>query len=156
MKVCNEFPGYQYRTIDSDGQVYSVPRFASDYPDDGIPYEAEVGIRRFIETVMPQFTSRPLVGARVCWCTDTVDSHWLIDRHPDFPKEVLLATGDSGHAFKMFPIIGKYIVRALEGDTETGLRPEWRYGAREAVKNVTRGPSDEVKDLKAVFDHLRV
>lgn len=154
MKICNEFPGYQHRTPDAHGRSYSTPRYASDHPEDGIPHEAELGIRNFINTVMPQFANRPLLGAHVCWCTDTVDSHWLIDRHPEFPEQLLLATGDSGHAFKMFPIIGKYIVRALEGDCETGLRDEWRFGTRKSVKNVTRGPSEVVKDLREVFGHI--
>ncbi|KAF7560317.1 hypothetical protein G7046_g3838 [Stylonectria norvegica] len=119
MKICDGSPGYQYRTgtfTDATGktQHYSVPRYASAHPSDGIPAEARTAINRFIETVMPQFAGRPLVDAKVCWCTDSPDSHYLIDVHGTH-ENLLLATGDSGHAFKMFPIIGGYISDALEG-----------------------------------------
>ncbi|KAK2037308.1 FAD dependent oxidoreductase [Colletotrichum somersetense] len=156
MKICDGSPGYQYRVgtyTDPSGKVehYSVPRYASAHPDDGIPEEAADAIRRFIDTVMPQFSGRPLLGARVCWCTDSPDAHWLIDNYPKHPS-LLLATGDSGHAFKMFPIIGDYIADALESK-ERGLRPEWKYGNRISRPVATR-PGTEVKDLRDVL-HLK-
>lgn len=154
MKICNAFPGYQCRQgeyIDPETgkrTVFSIPRYASDHPEDGIPAEAVVGINRFIDAFIPQFSGRPLVEARVCWCTDSPDSHYLIDNHPKHPS-LLLATGDSGHAFKMLPIIGDYIADALEG-SERGLKKQWRYGGRKEVRNVTR-PGSEVKDIRAVL-----
>jgi sarcosine oxidase/L-pipecolate oxidase len=153
MKICNAFPGYQYRqgeyTDPKTGKktTFSIPRYASDHPEDGIPAEAADGIKRFIAAVMPQFSDRPLLEARVCWCTDSPDSHYLIDSHPEH-SNMLLATGDSGHAFKMLPIIGDYIADALEGSAR-GLKKEWRYGGRKEIRNVTR-PGNEVKDLRDV------
>lgn len=150
IKICNEFPGYQWRKgeyTDANNKThkYSVPRYASEYPEDGIPEEAMNAIKHFISTVIPQFEGREIKGAKVCWCTDSPDAHYLIANHPKYPGgELLLATGDSGHAFKMLPIIGKYISNAVEGD----FKPEWRYGNR---KHLDSGrPGDEVKDLKDV------
>ncbi|KAH7196045.1 FAD dependent oxidoreductase [Fusarium oxysporum] len=153
IKICDNNPGYQYQKgtfIDENGKTthYSIPRYSSDHPQDGIPHEAEVAIRKFINTVMPQFSDRPLLDARVCRCTDSPDAHWLINRHPKH-KDLLLATGDSGHAFKMFPIIGKYIADALEG-RETGLRKDWAYGGRVA-KPASHRPDTEIKDLRDVM-----
>ncbi|RKL43802.1 hypothetical protein BFJ70_g4116 [Fusarium oxysporum] len=153
IKICDNNPGYQYQKgtfIDENGKTthYSIPRYSSDHPQDGIPHEAEVAIRKFINTVMPQFSDRPLLDARVCWCTDSPDAHWLIDRHPKH-KDLLLATGDSGHAFKMFPIIGKYIADALES-RETGLKKDWAYGGRVA-KPASHRPDTEIKDLRDVM-----
>lgn len=153
MEICNAFPGYQCLqgeyTDPKTGKetIFSVPHYASDHPAEGIPAEA-MEIKRFIAAVMPQFSGRPLPQARVCWCTDSPDSYYLIDNDPEHPR-LLLATGDSGHAFKMLPIIGDYIVDALEG-LERGLKMEWRYGGRKNVKNVTR-PGTEVKDLRSVL-----
>jgi sarcosine oxidase/L-pipecolate oxidase len=154
IKICDNNPGYQYRKgtfVDENGNAtnYSIPRYSSTHPQDGIPHEAELAIRKFINTVMPQFSDRPLLDARVCWCTDSPDAHWLIDRHPKH-KALLLATGDSGHAFKMFPIIGKYIADALEGH-EAGLKKEWAYGGRVA-KPTSHRPDTEIKDLRDVMD----
>ncbi|KAI8221017.1 L-saccharopine oxidase [Colletotrichum sp. SAR 10_86] len=154
MKICDNNPGYQYRLgtyTDPSGNVehYSIPRYASTHPEDGIPDEAAKAINRFIDVVMPQFSGRPLLDARVCWCTDSPDAHWLIDNHPKYPS-VLLGTGDSGHAFKMFPIIGDYIADALEGKPR-GLRKEWKYGNRKSKPVATR-PDTEIKDLRDVLD----
>lgn len=38
-----------------------------------------------------------------------------------------MATGDSGHAFKVFPIIGEKIVDAIEGRLDPELRDLWRW-----------------------------
>ncbi|KAM0346296.1 hypothetical protein ACHAPU_005726 [Fusarium lateritium] len=154
IKICDNNPGYQYRKgtfVDEAGNTthYSIPRYSSDHPEDGIPVEAEIAINKFIDTVMPQFSGRPLIDARVCWCADSPDAHWLIDRHPKH-KALLLATGDSGHGFKMFPTIGKYISDALEG-RDTGLRKEWAYGGRTS-KPASHRPDTEIKDLKDVLN----
>lgn len=148
IKICNATQGYEYKTgVSEDGSHYSVPRYASDNPEDGIPEEAREGIQSFINAVIPQFSGRPLKGARICWCTDTPDQHFLICNHEKYP-ELLLGTGDSGHAFKFLPTIGKYIADALEG-RETGLRKEWRWRTQEWKRDRTR-PGDVVKDLRDV------
>jgi sarcosine oxidase/L-pipecolate oxidase len=150
MKICNEFPGYQWKKgeyTDEHGKIhnYSIPRYASSYPKDGIPTEAMDAIKHFIATVIPQFVGREIKGAKICWCTDSPDAHYLIANHPGYPGgELLLATGDSGHAFKMLPIIGKYIVDAVEGK----FKDEWRYGGRESLPSAR--PGDVVKDLEDV------
>lgn len=148
IKICNATQGYEYKTATNESGVsYSVPRYASDHPEDGIPKEAERDIRKFIASVMPQFSDRPLRGSRICWCTDTADQHFLISTHNKYPN-LLLGTGDSGHGFKFLPTIGSYIADAMEGK-ERGVRKEWQMGEREWKKNVTR-PGDVVKDLRDV------
>lgn len=148
MKICNATQGYQWKTGENaDGSKYSIPRYASSNPEDGIPKEAEEGIKKFISAVLPQFEGRPLVGARICWCTDTPDQHFLICPHEKYPG-LLLGTGDSGHGFKFLPTIGKYIVDALEGKAE-GLKKEWRWREQEWKRDRTR-PGDVVKDLRDV------
>ena len=148
IKICNATQGYQWKTaINADGVAYSVPRYASDHPEDGIPKEAETEIRNFIDAVLPQFSGRPLRGARICWCTDTADQHFLITRHEEYP-ELLLGTGDSGHGFKFLPTIGSYIADAMEGK-KTGLRKEWTWRKKEWKSDPTR-PGNVVKDLREV------
>ncbi|KAF2139367.1 uncharacterized protein K452DRAFT_352615 [Aplosporella prunicola CBS 121167] len=153
LKICNEFQGYQWQTgeyFDGTKTIkYSIPRYASDHPGEGIPDEAMAGINRLIDAVLPRFSGRKIHGASVCWCTDTADRHWLIDKHPSYPGgEILLATGDSGHAFKMLPIIGDYIADAFEGK-ERGLKKVWRWHNRPWGHDDSR-PGDRVKDLREV------
>ncbi|TVY43892.1 L-saccharopine oxidase [Lachnellula occidentalis] len=148
LKICNATQGYQWKTaVNAEGKSYSVPRYASDHPEDGIPEEARVEVNKFIDTILPQFSGRPLKGARICWCTDTPDQHFLITRHQKYP-ELLLGTGDSGHGFKFLPTIGSYIADALEGK-ERGVRSEWAWREKEWKSDPTR-PGDVVKDLRDV------
>ncbi|KAK8233930.1 putative sarcosine oxidase [Phyllosticta capitalensis] len=151
IKICNEFQGYQYRVSrrGEDGKTVdtSVPYYASEHPDEAIPAEALAGMRRLVDAVLPQFSGRPIVGTSICWCTDTADRHFLIDRHPQFPQ-MLLATGDSGHAFKFLPTMGSYIVDALEGKPR-GLKDEWRLRDRKWGHDDSR-PGERVKDLREV------
>ncbi|KAF2092015.1 putative sarcosine oxidase [Saccharata proteae CBS 121410] len=148
MKICNEFQGYQFRTgkyEDGDSTVeFSVPRYASEHPGEGIPEEAMKGINRLIDIALPQFSGREIKGA-----SDTADRHFLIDKHPAYPDgELLLATGDSGHAFKFLPTIGSYIADAFE-DKERGLKKVWRWTDRPWSHDDSR-PGDRVKDLREV------
>lgn len=126
---------------------YSVPHYASKDFRHGVPQEAIDNIKAFVDLVLPEFRGRPLVGARLCWCTDTADAHYLIDKHPQYP-EMLIATGGSAHAFKMFPIIGDYIADALEGKLR-GLKPEWKLCNRHTERDLMR-PDTQVKDLRRV------
>ncbi|KAK7534817.1 FAD dependent oxidoreductase [Phyllosticta citribraziliensis] len=154
LKLCNEFQGYQYRvgrttSPRGDGTPldFSVPYYASEHPGEPIPDEALAGMRRLVDAVLPQFSGRDIVGASICWCTDTADRHFLIDRHPRFPQ-LLLATGDSGHAFKFLPTMGSYIVDALEGKPR-GLKKEWSLRERQWGHDDSR-PGERVKDLREV------
>ena len=133
----------------SDGKVtsFGVPRYASEHPEDGIPKEATEAIYRLIGQILPQFSDRPLHGARLCWDLETPDLHFLIGKHPDFLSgELFLATGGSAHGFKFLPVIGKYIADALEGK-QTGLKRQWSWRQREARLDPTY-PAEEVKDLR--------
>jgi monomeric sarcosine oxidase len=51
----------------------------------------------------------PMVHAhKVCYYTLTDDENFVLDTHPQFPH-VVIAAGDSGHAFKFAPVIGEII-----------------------------------------------
>lgn len=63
----------------------------------------------------------------MCWCTDTHDRNWLLDVHPKHPR-LLVATGDSGVAFKMLPVMGKYISDLVEGKSlDPMLKEAWKW-----------------------------
>ncbi|CDK26347.1 unnamed protein product [Kuraishia capsulata CBS 1993] len=150
LKFCNEFPGYV--NIDKHTGV-SVPSYRNQ-----IPIEAERQMRSFLKQVFPQLARRKFSVAKICWCTDTTDRHFLIGNHPDH-KGLVLATGDSGQGFKFMPIIGKYISTVvLEGDKalDSIRRNAWKWRPEQAEsRNILHrqgrfGGSNEVKDLKAI------
>jgi sarcosine oxidase / L-pipecolate oxidase len=76
----------------------------------------------------------------------------LIDYHPRF-LGLFIATGDSGHAFKVFPVIGEKIVDAIEGQLERDLQNLWRW--REEIPVTFNGADDGTRggNRDMILDH---
>lgn len=101
-------------------------------PDLGvsIPREAEEACRGALREVIPEMADREFARTRICWYCDTPDGNFIITHHPEH-KNLLVATGGSGHGFKFFPVIGEKIVDILEGK-QTEYAELWRW--REPVE----------------------
>lgn len=69
--------------------------------------------KSFVRESMPSLAKAPIVYTRRCLYSDTRDGHFWIDKHPKF-NNLTIAAGGSGHAFKMAPILGKWICAAAE------------------------------------------
>jgi sarcosine oxidase len=55
---------------------------------------------------------------RICMYTNSPDEHFIIDRHPEYER-VTVATGFSGHGFKMSSVIGEILADlSTDGSTE--------------------------------------
>lgn len=67
-------------------------------------------VQHVVKNYLPMLDAQPS-HHHVCFYASTKDENFLLDHHPDFPR-VILAGGDSGHAFKFAPVIGETI-RAL-------------------------------------------
>ncbi|KAN0062441.1 hypothetical protein ACQY0O_005332 [Thecaphora frezii] len=57
-------------------------------------------------------TPRERISTRICWYSDSHDENLVIDWHPDLER-LLIATGDSGHAFKFLPVLGRLLAARL-------------------------------------------
>lgn len=103
--------------------------------DDRRVYEAEIGeMRAFLRESFPELADAALVYTRRCLYTDTLDGHFWIDRHPEMTG-LSVATGGSGHAFKMGPILGKMIAARIEGTRhEFTERYLWRQLGEHTVQ----------------------
>ncbi len=96
--------------------------------------------RRYLARRFPDLADAPVIETRVCQYETTPDTHFILDRHPDFDN-VWIAGGGSGHAFKHGPVIGEYLVSRIlsptvpSEDERFGLgheripRPNMRTGA---------------------------
>jgi sarcosine oxidase/L-pipecolate oxidase len=71
--------------------IHNEPRTQSDFPDDGIPFEAEEHLRRGMRASIPSLADHEMFDLRVCWCVDTPDMHFLITPHPT--DGLYIATG---------------------------------------------------------------
>ncbi|GFF43934.1 L-pipecolate oxidase [Aspergillus udagawae] len=109
IKICDEHPGYTNMVQSANGTVMSIP-----FEKTQIPKEAEARVRALLKETMPQLADRPFSFARICWCADTANREFLIDRHPQY-HSLVLGCGASGRGFKYLPSIGNLIVDAMEG-----------------------------------------
>ncbi|RDW67562.1 hypothetical protein BP6252_08958 [Coleophoma cylindrospora] len=142
MKLCAHSAGY----TNYEGGA-SVP---SEGPNDRIPEEDERKIRQLIIETMPQFAGRPLVNRFICWCADTVDSEYIIDAVPGC-KDLMVVAGDSGHAFKMLPIAGRWARALLEDGEQKVQRWKWKTQINESSEDISWRVG-KLRDVKEVAE----
>ena len=70
--------------------------------------------------------NRPFVDQKLCWFADTIDSNFCIDFVPDTHKSLIVLSGNSGHGFKMMPIVGKWVTELLAKGKQDEERWQWR------------------------------
>lgn len=91
-------------------------------------------VRRLLREALPQLADRPLIDAHLCWIADSSNSDFVIDFAPSGVaggQSLAVATGDSGHGFKMLPIIGDLIRDVLERGEQRLDR--WRWATHERM-----------------------
>lgn len=102
---------------EAGGRVTQDPDTAERLPTD---YLLKKG-RDYMGRRFPPMRDAPVMEARVCQVDNTANSHFVIDRHPDYDN-VWLAFGGGGHGFKHGPMVGEYVadrVLGKPGDAET-------------------------------------
>lgn len=92
-----------------------------------LPREDEERIRKLLAHTLPALADRPLVHKFLCWFADTSDSDFIIDYVPETAGSVILLSGDSGHGFKMFPIVGSWVGDLIESSGIQQTIPRWRW-----------------------------
>ncbi|KAJ5100517.1 Sarcosine oxidase protein [Penicillium angulare] len=131
MKIGYRGTKYTNPTMQADGKVRSVPvtRWTRPFHTSQIPGHALNIINQFIDEELPEIRAEGLgvTSTRLCWYTDTFDDHYLIDYVPG-KKNLMVATGGSGHAFKFLPVIGRHVVDIWEGkETNTLPKKNWLW-----------------------------
>ncbi|CAO2647804.1 Nn.00g087260.m01.CDS01 [Neocucurbitaria sp. VM-36] len=153
IKVCDEFPGFtRFKKHQPYGasapKRISVPRSHAKHPTDTYPDASDVSIRKAVATFLPQFKNKQLFNRAMCWCTDTADAALLICEHPQW-RNFVLATGDSGHSFKLLPNIGKHVVELIEGTLAEDLAHAWRWrpGIGDALQSRRSAPAKDLANM---------
>ena len=78
------------------------------------PRDADVqSMREVLARWLPEVDGTHL-RSEVCWYTNTPDGHFLIDRHPE-SERVLIVSPCSGHGFKFAPAIGEAVADLVTG-----------------------------------------
>lgn len=122
-----------------------------------MPHEDELRVRRLLAQTLPRLADRPLVRKSLCWFADTKDSDFIIDYVPNTSSSVVLLSGDSGHGFKMFPIVGSWVKDLLDAPDKKQAVARWRWKESKAEEDKTAnwggdvswrlGESKELKDV---------
>ncbi|BGP58199.1 hypothetical protein JCM8202_004738 [Rhodotorula sphaerocarpa] len=110
------------------GPFPSLPRttLTSGYEKQEIPAVALDSIIEGMKRVHPELATKEITETRLCWYSDRESGDFLFDWHPTYPS-LFVASGGSGHAFKFLPLIGDWIVAALERNLPPHLAVLWSY-----------------------------
>ncbi|KAH7028775.1 FAD dependent oxidoreductase [Microdochium trichocladiopsis] len=124
LKICPMGGGY----INTDQQTgVSLPPDDWSQTVDILPVEDEKRIRQLLRETIPALADRPLVNKALCWFADTEDSDFIVDYVPGTDRSVIVLSGDSGHGFKMFPIVGGWSADLLENGSKGQPIHRWQW-----------------------------
>lgn len=91
---------------------------------------------------------------RLCWDVISPDQNQLITQHPD-PRlsNLYFATAGSFHSWKFLPIIGKYVVKVLKGESNGEEKDEaWKW----KTKWSDRGAHEKTLPKSDLYDFERL
>jgi len=95
------------------------------------PEGEEERYRSFLRETFPALAEAPIHSTRVCLYCDTFDGAFWIDHASEHPG-LIVAAGDSGHAFKFTPVIGGIIADVIERKPNPWA-PRYRWRCRSEV-----------------------
>ncbi|KAJ5110163.1 hypothetical protein N7532_002808 [Penicillium argentinense] len=122
-----------------------------------LPQEDETQLRKLLAQTLPSLADRPFVQKSLCWFADTSDSDFIIDYIPGMSDSIIVMSGDSGHGFKMFPIVGSWVTDMLEapGAQQPVARWRWKQPPSQGKKGDWGGDVSwrvgETKELAAIL-----
>jgi sarcosine oxidase / L-pipecolate oxidase len=128
----NTFTNYQ--TL-SSGHKISIP---SSKDQSYAPEKLKEQSIEIIKARLPQILGNDRVPDewRLCWDVISPDQNLLITRHPN-PKlsNLYFATAGSFHSWKFLPIIGKYVVNVLKGESNGEEKDQaWKWKTSWSVR----------------------
>jgi glycine/D-amino acid oxidase-like deaminating enzyme len=75
-------------------------------------------VHEFVGRWFPALKGQPIVEAKVCQYENSVDEHFIVDRHPEFDN-VWLVGGGSGHGYKHGIMLGDYAAHRVLGQDKS-------------------------------------
>ncbi|ORZ25092.1 FAD dependent oxidoreductase [Absidia repens] len=111
----------------------STPRTHVDHANDTIPISAVQHARASLAEIFPATSSMDITYTRTCWYSDSVDGGYLVSPHPSY-KNLVIASGDSGHGMKVLPVIGYKICHVIEG-IESDYSRAWAWRTTTVPEN---------------------
>ncbi|KAF8967956.1 FAD dependent oxidoreductase [Flammula alnicola] len=100
--------------------------------------------------VYPDLAEKPFIGTRLCWYNDSPDGDWVIGHYPK-DDSLILATGDSGHAFKFLPVIGRLVADLVEDKLDPELVAKFAVGRKTSKVDSSRSGQVLTLDLNGLY-----
>jgi glycine/D-amino acid oxidase-like deaminating enzyme len=116
-----EYGSAMWGLPDVDGHGFKVgpdrsgPIFDPSNGERVVDAESVRLVRGYVARRFPTLATAPIVETRVCQYEATLDTQFILDRHPAF-SNVWLVGGGSGHGFKHGPRIGQTVTARLLGE----------------------------------------
>lgn len=110
-------PGNEHRGFKAAGELTDVINDKFDtydryYKPEELKFVQDIVARRF-----PKMKGRPLIEDRVCQYTETPDSDFILDKHPE-AKNLWILGGGSGHGYKMGASMGELATQMIAGEKD--------------------------------------
>ncbi|PWN46939.1 FAD dependent oxidoreductase [Violaceomyces palustris] len=124
--TCSSNTEIKYPSFDQGEEGSCRPSETSNKASDRfVPPTKKDEMLQELYEIFPSLAKREKVAfTRICWYSDTRDENWIIDHVPN-TKNLLLASGDSGHGYKFLPVMGRLILGRLRLTSKTS--PERVY-----------------------------
>ena len=110
-----------------NGRVVSIPKTSNSSPPfTSLPQHIVHQVKRWLQLFFPDLVSLKW-ESRILWYTDTINNDYIYDFVPN-KIGLFVACGGSGHAFKMLPVLGQFLVDKVEGRENLYTKLfAWRY-----------------------------
>jgi sarcosine oxidase len=79
-------------------------------------------VRESLLRVSPAIARRPVAKSVICRYTNSPDLHWIVGRHPDFERVIVIG-GDGGRGMKFVPFIGRAATSLVRDEPRPDLAP---------------------------------
>lgn len=114
MKIIVRQKKYTNPEITADGRVVSIPKTSNSNPPFRYLTKHIVGqVEEWLNIFFPDLVDLKWEST-ILWYTDTINNDYIYDFVPN-KKNLFVACGGSGHAFKMLPVLGQFLVDKIEG-----------------------------------------
>ena len=100
-----------------------------------MPPDEEEKYRAFLRGTFPALADAPVHSNRVCLYCDTFDGAFWITQDEQHAA-LVVAAGDSGHAFKFTPVLGEIIADVVESKPNAWAE---KYRSREPKATASDG-----------------
>ncbi|CUM67349.1 uncharacterized protein PRCAT00005042001 [Priceomyces carsonii] len=98
----------------ANGRIVSIPKTSnSNPPFKTLPQHIVHQVKEWLQIFFPDLLNLKW-ESRILWYTDTINNDYIYDYVPE-KRGLFVACGGSGHAFKMLPVLGQFLVDKIEG-----------------------------------------